>query len=67
MTEKYGNTIDLIGGSISICPFCGASVKILNSVDNKKPSIMKRTKCKHYKRLGINAMTGSRLVVFVEK
>jgi len=67
MIEKYGNTIDFIGGSLSECPFCSSVVKILDTVDGKKPTIVKRTKCKHFKRTGINAMTGLRIVKFVEK
>jgi len=67
MKEKYGSMMEFLGGSLSICPFCGSTVKILDSTEGRKSTIVKRTKCKHFKRIGINAMTGARLVMFVEK
>ncbi len=65
--QKYGTINNFSGGSLAACPFCGSVVKILDNVMGGRPTIMKRTKCKHFKRTSINAMTGGRVVIFEEK
>lgn len=64
MPTKYGIIQNFPGGSFGICPFCGSVVKILDNVKGGRPTIVKRTKCKHFKRTGINVMTELRTVSF---
>ena len=64
--EKYGETLELEGGAFSVCPFCNNTIKILYRI-NQSPYVSPKTKCKHYKRIGRNAITDKLLVSFVEK